>query len=361
MSSELSTLTVTMVSVSDTAGGAEAHTVALGQGLRQRDHHVLLYGRCPGWTEQGLDRREIALGPKWSRRTMAAGVLRVPVERHRTRRIADASVYHLQFKREQIALTGPLSRRAPVVWTEHGRWLGGPAGRLLLTGYARAAGNVSRVVCVSAAVADDLAPVIGRDKLIVVPNAIDTARYVAPPAAARAALRERLLPSRFHERRVAILAARLHAAKRHDRAIAAALASGSALMVVGDGPDRTRLERLAAGSADVHFTGHRDDVPDLLAAADLYLYCGAATDGTPTSVLEAAAAGLPIVAFHDDPGTELVPHCGGLLITEPAELSPERAAALDDQRGSGVAYVERRHGRETWLDAYEQVFRECSR
>ncbi|NJP32137.1 glycosyltransferase family 4 protein [Micromonospora thermarum] len=354
-------MTVTMVSVSDTAGGAEAHTVALGQGMRQRGHDVLLYGRCPGWEEHGLGRREIALGPKWSRRTMASGILRVPLERRRTQEIADSSIYYMQFKREQIALTAPLSRRAPVIWTEHGRWMGGAAGRLLLAGYARAAEHVSRVVCVSEAVADDLAPVVGRDKLVVVPNAIDTRCYAAPPAATRTALRERLLPSRFHDRRVAIIAARLHGAKRHDRAIAAALASGSALVVVGDGPDRERLERLSGDSADVHFTGHRDDVPDLLASADFYIYCGAETDGTPTCVLEAAAGGLPIVAFEGDPGTELVPRCGGLVIADPAELTAERAAALLDVGGSGVAYVEQRHGRETWLDAYEQIFGECLR
>ncbi|MFE9691458.1 glycosyltransferase family 4 protein [Micromonospora sp. NPDC005806] len=350
-----------MVSVSDTAGGAEAHTVALGRGMRDRGHDILLYGRCPGWEERGLSRREIGLGPKWSRRTMAAGLLRVPLERHRTQIIADSSIYYLQFKREQIALTAPLSRRAPVVWTEHGRWMGGAAGRLLLAGYARAAEHVSRVVCVSAAVAADLEPVVGRDKLVVIPNSIDTGRYAAPSAETRAALRRQLLPSRFHDRRVAVLAARLHGAKRHHRAVAAALASGSALLVVGDGPDRERLERLSAGNPDVHFTGHREDVPALLAASDFYLYCGAETDGTPTCVLEAAAAGLPVVAFDGDPGTELVSRCGGLVIGDPSELTAERAAAILELRGSGVAYVEQQHGRENWLAAYERTFGECLR
>ncbi|SBT55138.1 Glycosyltransferase involved in cell wall bisynthesis [Micromonospora narathiwatensis] len=357
----MSRLTITMVSVSDSAGGAEAHTVALGQGMRDRGHDVVLYGRCPGWDEHSLTRREIGLGPKWSRRTMATGLLRVPIERHRTRTIADSSIYHLQFKREQIALTAPLSRRAPVVWTEHGRWMGGPAGRLLLAGYARAAEHVSRVVCVSAAVASDLEPVVGRDKLVVVPNSIDTRRYAAPSAPARAALRRQLLPSHLQDRRVAVLAARLHAAKRHDRAIAAATASGSALLVVGDGPDRERLERLSAGNTDVHFTGHREDVPDLLAASDFYLYCGAETDGTPTCVLEATAAGLPVVAFRGDPGTELVARCGGLVVEDPSELTAERASAMLELRGGGVAYVEQQHGRESWLDGYERIFGECLR
>ncbi|CCH16351.1 glycosyltransferase family 4 protein [Micromonospora lupini] len=352
---------ITMVSVSDTAGGAEAHTVALGRGLRDRGHDVTLYGRCPGWEERGLDRADIRLGPKWSRRTMAVGLLRVPVERHRTNAIADSSVYYLQFKREQIALTAPLARRAPVVWTEHGRWMGGPVGRLLLAGYARAAEHVSRVVCVSEAVAADLEPVVGRDKLVVVPNAIDTRRYAAPPPAMRAVLRQRLLPSRFHDRPVAVLAARLHGAKRHDRAVAAALASESALVVVGDGPDRERLERLAAGNVYVHFTGHRDDVPDLLAASDFYVYCGAETDGTPTCVLEAAAGGLPIVAFRGDPGTELIPYCGGLVLGEPTELTADAVSAMLERRGTGVAYVEQRHGRDRWLDAYERTFGECLR
>ncbi len=354
-------LRLAVVTASDTAGGAEAHTVALATGLRARGHDVVLHGRCPGWEAAGLPREPLALGPKWSRRTLVGGLLRVPVERRRVRGLAPPSVFHLQFKREQVALTSVLARKAPVVWTEHGRWLGGVTGRVLLRAYARAARDVSRLVCVSEDVAADLRDVVDPGRVVVVPNAVDTSRYAPPSAQRRADLRRRLLPEHFQDRTVAVLASRLHPAKRHERAIAAASAGGCALLVLGAGPDRPRLESLAGGSGDVWFTGHREDVADLLAACDLYLYSGARAGegGTPLAVLEAAACGLPVVAFAGEPGSDLVSRCGGLVMGDPAELTPDRLEPLLRARGRGVAYVARLHGRDGWLDAYEGVFREA--
>lgn len=69
-------------------------------------------------------------------------------------------------------------------------------------------------------------------------------------------------------------------------------------LIVGDGPDRARLEALAAdlGVAErVTFAGHRDDVPSLLGAADLFVL-PSHTEALPTVLMEAMAAGLPVVA-----------------------------------------------------------------
>ncbi|HKE65608.1 MAG TPA: glycosyltransferase family 4 protein [Micromonosporaceae bacterium] len=357
---EVSTLSIGIVSASDVAGGAETHCVALASGLRRRGHEVVLYGRCPGWDEAGLPRQPVELGPKWSRRTLAGGLLRVPMERHAMRGLPQRSLFHLQFKREQLALTRSLSRRAPVVWTEHGRWMDGVVGRLLLHGYARASRHVAKVVCVSGAVADDIRDAVGADKVAVVPNAIDTARYAVTPAR-RARARETLLPPRLRDRTVAVLAARLHPDKRHDRAVIIALATGTPLIVIGDGPDRARLQHLADGRPDTLFVGHRDDVAEWLAAADLYVYCGTQTaEGTPYAVLEAAASGLPIVGFRGDSGSDLVEHCGGAVVSGPSEVTGDLIAALVLRRGTGVGYVSREHGLEAWVDAYERIFRECT-
>lgn len=355
----MSPLRLSVVSVSSTAGGAEAHTVALGTGLSRRGHDLRLYGQCPGWTEQGLPATDVGLGPKWSRSTMALGLARVPVERRRISGVPAPSVFYAQFKREQAALTTPLSRKAPVVWTEHGRWMGGVVGRLLLRSYGAAAQRVARVVCVSGAVADDVRRVVAPTKVLVVPNAIDTSAFTAS-AQQRADARARLLPPEFLDRTVAVLASRLHPAKRHDRAVAAALATGTPLIVIGDGPDRARLEALARGSAGVLFVGRRDDVRDWLRAADVYLYCGAETDGAPTAVLEAAASGLGIIGFHGDPGTDLVVKCGGTIAAGPHDVTADVIAAAAANAGEGASYVRAHHSREAWLDAYEAVFRECA-
>jgi glycosyltransferase involved in cell wall biosynthesis len=65
-------------------------------------------------------------------------------------------------------------------------------------------------------------------------------------------------------------------------------------LVAGDGPERPRLERLAAGSG-VELLGVRDDVPDLMAAADAVALTSEA-EALPMSVLEAMAAARPVIA-----------------------------------------------------------------
>lgn len=73
---------------------------------------------------------------------------------------------------------------------------------------------------------------------------------------------------------------------------------GAALLLAGEGPERSRLERLAeelgiAGA--VRFLGQRDDVPDLMAAAD-FLVLPSLFEGLPLVLLEAMAARLPVIA-----------------------------------------------------------------
>jgi glycosyltransferase involved in cell wall biosynthesis len=101
-------------------------------------------------------------------------------------------------------------------------------------------------------------------------------------------------------------------------------------------------------------------VSDFLAAADLYIYCGAETDGTPTSVLEAASCGLPVVGFSGDPGVDLVSRYAGRVIGDAAELTADGVSRLLELRGTGVAYIAQNHGRDPWVRAYERVFRELA-
>ncbi len=70
------------------------------------------------------------------------------------------------------------------------------------------------------------------------------------------------------------------------------------LVVVGQGPldaeVRALHDRLGLGDRVV-LAGYRRDVPDLLAAADLFVL-GSAFEGLPVSIMEAMASGLPVVA-----------------------------------------------------------------
>jgi glycosyltransferase involved in cell wall biosynthesis len=75
------------------------------------------------------------------------------------------------------------------------------------------------------------------------------------------------------------------------------------LLVIGDGPQRAQLERFArlvTCQEHVHFLGLRHDVPRLLPHFDL-LWHASGYEGLPNAIMEAMAAGVPVVAT-DIPG-----------------------------------------------------------
>jgi glycosyltransferase involved in cell wall biosynthesis len=84
------------------------------------------------------------------------------------------------------------------------------------------------------------------------------------------------------------------------RALALVSARGLEALLVGDGPERAavedEIERLGVGSA-VRLLGERTDVPELLATAHVFVL-STRSEGLPLSVLEAMAAGLPVIASN---------------------------------------------------------------
>ncbi|MCC6457174.1 MAG: glycosyltransferase family 4 protein [Caldilineaceae bacterium] len=94
------------------------------------------------------------------------------------------------------------------------------------------------------------------------------------------------------------------------------------LWIVGDGPQRQQVQAQAeaAGLAhNVRFTGIREDVTSIMAAADLFVLTSD-TEGIPATILEAGAQGLPVVATK----VGGIPECvieneTGLLVDPEAE------------------------------------------
>jgi glycosyltransferase involved in cell wall biosynthesis len=100
-------------------------------------------------------------------------------------------------------------------------------------------------------------------------------------------------------------------------------------LIVGEGPDRATLERELRQlglEAHVRLAGERHDVPDLLAAADIFVL-PSVSEGLPVSVLEAMAAELPVVASRVGGLPELVKDGETGLLVEP-RAADELAAAL---------------------------------
>ncbi|MEM9742743.1 MAG: glycosyltransferase [Pseudomonadota bacterium] len=82
------------------------------------------------------------------------------------------------------------------------------------------------------------------------------------------------------------------------------------LVIVGDGPERSQLENIAheLQVADaVQFLGQRTDIPDLLESFDWFALTSR-SEGTPISVIEAMAAGLPVTATDVGGLAALVKH-----------------------------------------------------
>ena len=167
---------------------------------------------------------------------------------------------------------------------------------------------VDRYVCVSQSVASFTAGAAGlpADKLVVIPNGIDTSRFndVQPADPANLGVAGR---------RLVTFIGRLEAQKGIARLLTTASdwlrrLPDCDLLLVGKGPLETALRRQCheMGIAQrVHFAGWRPDIPAILAASSL-VALSSAWEGMPNVVLEAMASGLPVVATQVEGVCELL-------------------------------------------------------
>lgn len=98
--------------------------------------------------------------------------------------------------------------------------------------------------------------------------------------------------------RVFAVAARLVPSKNVDRAIAYAAKENAALLVIGDGPEKHRLERLARDlHANAHFLGvlSRPETLAHIAAADALVHMSE-QEGLSSVIREADALGTPVIS-----------------------------------------------------------------
>ncbi|MDA0591469.1 MAG: glycosyltransferase [Planctomycetota bacterium] len=158
---------------------------------------------------------------------------------------------------------------------------------------------VEKHVCVSQAVADFSIDESGLDpgKVLVIPNGVDLAAFrdaepvdlaeFGIPVGAKVVLSVgRLDPQKDP---LTLLAAFERVAQRIENAH---------LLLVGRGPMESEIRERIAGSesgARIHLAGWQEDVPGILKAADVFALASR-FEGMPNAVLEAGAAGVPVVA-----------------------------------------------------------------
>jgi len=82
------------------------------------------------------------------------------------------------------------------------------------------------------------------------------------------------------------------------------------LVVVGDGEERARLDELASRlglNQRVHFLGWRSDLETILPELDMVI-CASKNEGTPVAIIEAMAAGVPVLSTDVGGVADLVTH-----------------------------------------------------
>jgi glycosyltransferase involved in cell wall biosynthesis len=200
------------------------------------------------------------------------------------------------------------SRRPPiVVHTFHGHVLRGYFGPIRSFFFRvlerRLASITTALVAVSPQVRDDLVAlrVAPRERFVVIRLGIELEQRVAPEQDGRLESRRYLgIPA---DRFAVGWIGRMTAVKRTDDVLVAFKrlrdnGIDACLCMVGDGPDRTQLERRAHELGvvrDTLFLGYQEDVAPYYAAFDA-LVLPSGNEGTPVSAIEALAAGRPVVA-----------------------------------------------------------------
>lgn len=112
-----------------------------------------------------------------------------------------------------------------------------------------------------------------------------------------------------------IQVARLNALKDHTTAIRTLqrLLDGNVpakLILIGDGEERPQLQQLVAEkqlAESVNFLGARSDIPQLLVAGDAFLL-SSISEGIPLTLIEAMAAGIPVVSTNVGGIPEVIEH-----------------------------------------------------
>ncbi len=114
------------------------------------------------------------------------------------------------------------------------------------------------------------------------------------------------------------------------------------LLIVGDGPAKGKLKKLAKQldvEREVIFTGAvpHDRVPDYAAAADLFVFASV-TETQGLVLTEAMAAGAPVVAVEAPGSVDILTQGGGLLVKPQEQAFAEAAVELlaDEERLRGM-------------------------
>lgn len=363
-------LTIVHVLSSLRVGGQERMALDLAAGQQARGHRAFVVSLAPQphgplapeFEVQGISVLSV---PKKGR----GYDVTLPVRLALACRRHGATVVHAH-NAQPLVYAAPAGRLAGaiVVATRHGGTRGSARQRWL---WRAAAALTDAYVAVSPEVAEVTRALrlVPERKLSVIENGIDLQRFT-PDATVRAAVRRELgLPDSAF---VVGMVGRMVDYKDPETLVRAArplARRGLHVVLVGDGPERERLQSAAADwpadeAAAVHWVGLRSDVPRLLQGFDLFALTSR-MEGHPLVLLEAMAAGLPVAATAVGGVPSIVREgVTGWLVPagDAAGLQARFEVALADRevvRSAGARAREQalaRYARETMVNAYLALY-----
>jgi glycosyltransferase involved in cell wall biosynthesis len=291
-------------------GGADQQLLTLAEGLKAHGHEVMIVSMTP-LGPMGLEARAMGIP------TESLGIKRgVPDPRGLVRLarlvrgwrpdVLHSHMVHANLLARAVRLVAPVPA---LVSTIHSIYDG---GRVRMAAYRLTNGLVDQMTIVSQTAADRFIAerIIPSRLLRVLPNSVDTERFRNVPSGTRESLRGELgLDGRF----AWLAVGRFEVAKDYPNMLRAFARvherhPDAVLLLVGRGslqPETEALSQALGLAGRVRFLGVRRDVPAVLTAADGYMM-SSAWEGMPIVLLEAAAAGLPIVATRVGGNQEVV-------------------------------------------------------
>jgi glycosyltransferase involved in cell wall biosynthesis len=309
------------------AGGIRRHVAALADGLTEREWSVEVAG--PAGVMEGLRPLDHVVTIS---RDLRAAAGSIGTLRHLIRTFDVVHAHGLTAGWSASLLPG----RPPLVVTVHNLVLDEAEGRLaqlLRRIEDRLPARADAVIAISDQVARRFAGLRGADRITVVPP-------VGPVALSRQGADVRAELGVENDAPLVLLVGRLHPQKDVGGLLEATVEvrrrhPGVVVAVAGDGPQRTALVQQATRlgvDRTVRFLGARDDVADLMAAADVVVMCSV-WESYGFVVTEALGLGRPLVATAVGPVPDLViDGVTGRLVppSEPAALADAIGDLLDD-------------------------------
>lgn len=310
-------------------GGAQETVILLAEGLVERGFDVTVAAQDGGSEERRLRALDVPVKhvSNLRREISPPSDARAVSEITHLLRDDGFNVVHTHSSKAGVVgrVAARRARLPAIVHTSHGLPvnpdMGRPSRSALIAAERLASRAGHKVVAVSTATARELVDLrLARPSQIeIIPSGVDLRRTAAAPSPEEARRRLGLEPGQP----VLGWVGRHFPQKRPDQVVLAAREAvarvpDAAVVLAGDGPMLEETRAAVADEPRIRVLGHRPDVETVYSAIDVMLLASA-WEGLPRTVLEAEAAGVPVVSTDVNGIPEIVIHGENGWLAPPGE------------------------------------------